>query len=171
MKTLALGFVFLGLTNLTFSQNEITHVDVNSQIEFEASKKDYKNANFINSFTAIDISKRILSFQKVAANYDIKANPVYTSTKPSTYTVIFKEANDKIENLYSHSGEILSSNQTFSAIRLPHAISSKIAKEHPRWSINDIACSITYTKGEAVDIVYKVKLKNGSRTKTLKITE
>ena len=171
MKTLVLGLLFLGLTNLTFSQNEIAYVDVNSEIEFEASKTDHINSSFINSFAFADISQRILSFQKASADYDIKTNPVYTPNKPATYTVIFKEANNKIENLYSHSGEIISSNQTFSAIRLPHAISSKIAKEHLGWSINDIVCTINYTKGEDVNIVYKVKLKSGNHTKTLKITE
>ena len=170
MKTLVLG-LFLGLTSLTFSQNEIAYVDVNSEIEFETSKPDHNNLNFINSFVFSDISQRILTFQKVSADYDIKTDPVYTPTKPSTYTVVFKEANNKIVNLYSHSGEILCSDQTFSAIRLPYTISSKIAKEHPEWLIYDIACTISYTKGKADNIiVYKVKLKNGSHNKTLKIT-
>jgi hypothetical protein len=170
MKTIVLGLLFLGLTNLTFSQNEIAYV-VNSEIEFEASKTDHINSSFINSFAFADISQRILSLQKVSADYDIKTDPVYTPNKPTTYTVVVKEAKNKIENLISHSGEILSSNQTFTAIRLPYAISSKIVKEYPGWSIYDIACTISYTKGEAVIIVYKVKLKNGRHNKTLKITE
>ena len=171
MKTLVLGLLFLGLTNLTFSQNEIAFIDVNSEIEIKPSKTDHINLSFINSFTSADISQRILSFQKVSADYDIKTNPLYTPTKPSTYTVVFKEANNEIENLYNHNGEILSSNQTFLAVRLPYALSSKITKEYQGWSINDIACSISYTKGKAVDIVYKVKLNNGSYKKTIKIAE
>jgi len=169
MKTL-LGLLFLGLTSLTFSQNEIAYA-VNSEIEFEASKTDHINSSFINSFEFADISKRILSFQKVSADYDIKTDPVYTPNQPTTYTVIFKEADNKIENLVSQRGEILSSNQTFTAIRLPYIISSKITKEHPGWLIYDVACTISYTKGNADNmIVYKVKLKNGSHNKTLKIT-
>lgn len=171
MKTLVLGLLFLGLTNLTFSQNEIASTDVNSEIKFKTPKTDPINLSYINSFASEDISKRILSFQKVSADYDIKTDPVYTPNKPSTYTVIFKESNNKIENLYSHSGEILSSNQTYSEIRLPQAISYKIAKEYSGWTVNDIACTIKYTKGETLNIVYKVKLKNGNHTKTLKITE
>lgn len=171
MKKLFLGLLLLGLTNLTFSQDGIAYADVNSDIEFEASNKDHINLSFINSFASTDVSLRISSFQKISAEYDIKTNPVYTPTKPTTYTVIFKEDNNEIENLYSHGGEILSSNQKFSAIRLPYAISSKIIVENPGWSINDTACTIAYTQGDAPRIVYKIKLKNRNRSKTLKITE
>lgn len=171
MKNLVVGLLILGLTSLAFSQNEIAQLDVNSEIEFETSKRAPVNLSFINSFATIDISKRILSFQKVAANYDIKANSLYTPSKPSTYTVNFKEANNKIVNLYNHNGEILSSNQSYSEIRLPYAISSKIALEHAGWLINDIKCVISYTKGKDVDIVYKVKIKNGNQSKTLKFAE
>lgn len=170
MKTLVLGLLFLGLANLTFAQNEIAYVE-NSEIEFEASKTGHINSSFINSFAFTDISQRILSLQKVSADYDIKADPVYTPNQPTTYTVVFKEANNKIENFISHSGEILSSNQTFREIRLPHVISSKIVKEYPGWSVYGVACNISYTKGEAVNIVYKVKLRNGSHNKTLNFTE
>ena len=45
MKTL-LGLLFLGLTSLTFSQNEIAYA-VNSGSEFEASKTDHINSSFI----------------------------------------------------------------------------------------------------------------------------
>ncbi|RKE95362.1 hypothetical protein [Ichthyenterobacterium magnum] len=169
MKTLVLGFLFLGLTSLTFSQNDIAYTNVSSEIKFEASKKETINVSFIKSFETVDLSKRIISFQKVAANYDIKTDPVYMSNKPTTYAVVFKEANNKIENLYNHSGEILSSNQIFSDIRLPYAISSKITIEHPGWSIYNVKCTIAYIQDEAVNIAYKVKLKNGNQSKVLKI--
>ncbi|HMC01439.1 MAG TPA: hypothetical protein VKN14_10440 [Flavobacteriaceae bacterium] len=168
MKTLVLGLLFLGLTNLTFSQNELAYTKVNSKTTFKTATI---NSAFINSFTSTDISKRILSFQKTAADYDITTNPVYRPNNPSTYTVVFKEANNLIENLYSHSGEILSSNQTFTDIRLPYNISSKITMEHQGWAINHVECHIAYTQGEPVNIVYKVKLKNGDQTKTLRIAE
>lgn len=171
MKTVVLGFLFLGLTNLTFSQNDIAYVDVSSDITVDVSKKAPMNASFIESFEAVDISKRILSFQKVAANYDVKTDAVYTSKNPTTYTVVFKESNNTIENLYNQSGEILTSNQTFSQIRLPYALSSKITVEHPGWSVHDVKCTIAYSQGEAVIINYKVKLKKGSQTKSIKITE
>jgi hypothetical protein len=116
------------------------------------------------------MSKRIEAFQNLTANYNIKTNPVYTSNKPATYTVVFKEDNNQIINLYNHNGEILSSEQSFSDIKLPYALSSTITKKHPGWSIHKVTCKIAYTKGQAADIVYKVTLKNNGQTKTLKIT-
>ena len=171
MKTLVLGLIFLGLANLSFSQNELAYLDITSKIKFNEVKKASNNADFLNSFASIDISKRILTFQKVAANFDIKKDPVYTRTKPTTYTVTFKESNNEIKNIYSQKGKILSSNQTFTEVRLPYAISSKITKEHPEWAINQVDCTIVYTEGKAVNIAYKVKLKKGNHIKTIKFRE
>ncbi|MDO7173548.1 hypothetical protein [Mariniflexile sp. AS56] len=172
MKTFLLGLLFLGFTNLTFSQNNMAYVDVSSEIDFIKIRKAAPvaiNSSYINSFAAVDISKRILSFQNVAAYYNIKSNEVYTEDKPTTYDVVFQEANNRIENVYDQSGEILSSKQSYKAIKLPYSLSSKVAEQHPGWSIKQVACSIAYLQGEPLDIHYKVKLKKGYRTKTLKI--
>ncbi|SFZ91583.1 hypothetical protein SAMN05428642_102149 [Flaviramulus basaltis] len=169
MKNLVIGLLFLGFTNLTFSQNDMAYVNVNPAIKFDVSKKSSSNLDFIKSLTSSDISKRIISFQKVVADYNIKADPVYIKNNKTTYTVTFKEATNEIENIYNKDGEILSSNQAFSNIRLPYRLSSKVALEHPGWSIKNVSCTIAYELGENTNIFYKVKLKNGSKTKTLKI--
>ncbi|MGM5471343.1 hypothetical protein ACS386_13780 [Flavobacteriaceae bacterium LMO-SS05] len=171
MKTVVLGVLFLGLTNLSFSQDEIAYADSHSEPEYKTLKSDHTHLDFINSIASVDISERILSFQSVAAQYDITEEAVYTPNQPATYTVTFKEAHNKIENLYSQDGALLSSYQTFSEIRLPYAISTKIAIEHPGWAIDKVDCTINYTQGEAVNIEYAVKLKNGDQTQSLKFTE
>jgi hypothetical protein len=168
MKNLVCALVVLALTNLTFSQNDLAVAKVNNKSV--TVKKATINSNFMRSLASADMSKRIETFQNLTANYNIKTNPVYTSNKPATYTVVFKEDNNQITNLYDHNGEILSSEQSFSDIKLPYALSSTITKEHPGWSIHKVTCKIAYTKGQAADIVYKVTLKNNGQTKTLKIT-
>lgn len=157
--------MLLGLTNLTFSQNEIAFnsSSQNSHLENLKANKRTPEASLI--------SKRITSFQIVAANYNIISKPIYTPNNPTTYTVVFKEAKNVITNVYSHDGDVISSNQKFEAIRLPAHISANILEHYPGWAINAVDCTIKYKKEKQTEVTYKVKINNGTKSKTVKFTE
>jgi len=157
--------MFIGLANLTFSQNEIAYNNSNIDKLLETKKVKY------TAPMANQMSKRITNFQNEVANYDITKASIYSANAPTTYTVVFKEANNSIKNIYDQNGNVIESHQEFSAIKLPYAISSKLAKAHPGWAINDVDCIIHYETKEATSITYKVKLKNDNQTKTVKITQ
>lgn len=165
MKTCILGLLLLGLTNLTFSQNEMAVNDVNSNIQLTSLKMN------TNTLISNQSSKRITAFQNEVSKYDITSKSIYTPKNPSNYTVVFKEAQNVITNIYNHDGEVISSEQTFKAIRLPNNISISILKEYPNWSIKAVNCVITYEKSKDVKKLYKIKISNGTKSKTIKVIE
>lgn len=165
MKTCILGLMLLGFTNLTFSQNNVAFNDVKPNLQSTHSKANIK------AVVSNNISKRITGFQNVVSNYDIRSKSIYTPNEPSTYTVVFKEAKNIITNVYNHEGEVISSEQKFEAIRLPDHIGLNILKEHPNWAIEAVNCTIKYEKGKNTLVTYKVKISNGTKTKTIKVTD
>ncbi|ULC58192.1 hypothetical protein MBM09_09705 [Flaviramulus sp. BrNp1-15] len=165
MKTSLLGLIFLGLTNLTFSQNQMAFNNTNTS-DYLVVKKANTNAIISNQ-----VSKRITTFQDVVSKYDITSNSIYTPNIPATYTVVFEEANNVITNHYGHDGEVISSYQKFEDIRLPNNLSADILKTYPGWSIIAVHCSIKYEKDKPTVVSYKVKINKGTKSKTIKITE
>ncbi len=169
MKTCILGFLFLGLTNLLHSQNEVAAVSVDlSTYEIPVrSTKIAKNDTYANSVNTMVASERIKKFQTLVANYDIKDSNVYIANKPLTYTVVFKEGENTIKALYDRSGTIIRCEETFQNVRLPHAIGVKLSKEHPGWSFHEVMCNVDYDSNALADVKYKVALKKGSKIKTV----
>ncbi|OUR91905.1 hypothetical protein A9Q87_08880 [Flavobacteriales bacterium 34_180_T64] len=165
MKTSILGLLFLGLTSLTFSQNEMAFNDKSTNIHEETLKTGS------STIELNQISKRITAFQNVVSKYDITSKPIYRSNKSATYTVVFKEAKNKITNVYNHDGEVISGEQKFEDIKLPYIISVAILKEYPGWSINAVHCSISYEKDRGTLVSYKIKIKNGTKSKTIKVVK
>lgn len=165
MKTSIFGLLFLGLTSLSFSQNQIAFNNTNNNDYLKVKKA--KNSAVVTN----QISKRITTFQNEVSKYDITSNSIYTPKKPATYTVVFKEANNSITNLYNQNGEVISSEQKFEAIRLPNTINSKILNDYPEWSVNKVNCTIKYEKGKQTITSYKIRINNGAKSKVIKISE
>lgn len=165
MKTLILGLMLLGLTTLTFSQNEMALNNVNPNNPITKLKTNS------NAIATNQISKRITNFQNEVSKYDITSKPIFTPNNLATYTVVFKEANNVITNVYNYAGEVVSSEQNFKAIRLPDTMVLSILKDYPNWSIKAVNCTIHYEKSERPLVTYKIKISSGTKTKTIKITE
>ncbi len=167
MKTYVIGLIFLGLTSLMHSQNEITKVNENTV----NSKSDItvKNLDYLASFDAENLSESINLFHKKVANFDIKSLSIYTPNEPSNYTVVFKERNNEIITIYNQAGTIISSNEKFEGNKLPYSISSKVSKSHPGWEINKVKCFITYSGNRNSETYYKIVLKKDNKKQTIKI--
>lgn len=164
-----LGLFILGLTSLSFAQNDIAYLD--TSVKNKTSIKNLAiNANFINAMSTLDIPTRIKSFQKFVADYDITNESSYTPDVDAIYQVTFSEDGNTIKNRYNNRGEILKSEQRFDAIRLPFALSAEVAKNNPGWYMSAVQCQITYTEGQQTKLIYKVKLKKDGQTKTIKIS-
>src|SRR5210317_2112165 len=123
MKTYVLGLFLIGLTNLSFSQNDLVYTDVNTKTHVNA-KSSTNNASFINSFSMEQIPSRIKNFQKYVAEYKISEASVFRPSQEHTYNVVFKEDNNSITNLYDADGIILKSEQTFTEVWLPYHLST-----------------------------------------------
>lgn len=171
MKTCILGLVFLGLTNLIQSQNDLAAVSVDlSKYDYPATvTKIAKNTAYVNSTNLMVDSERVKKFQKLVANYDVLTSDVYTKSDPSIYTVVFKEGTNTIKAIYNQNGIIISCKESYQNIRLPYAIGAKLSKEHPGWEFNEVSCTVDYTQNTLADIMYKVTLKKDNKKKTVTI--
>lgn len=168
MKTLVLGFFFLGFTNLMIAQNDLVAVTDSNQSLYSNSTKSMKNIEYVNTVKQADISKKIVKLQKMIANYNIQTDKVYRSKRNTTYTVNFSEGDNKLQVIYDRHGKLLSSQENYQAIKLPYALSSELIKANPGWTLNQVHCSIQYNIDSEAKIEYKVVLKNENRkTKTV----
>ncbi|AOW19780.1 hypothetical protein [Urechidicola croceus] len=169
MKTLVIGFIFLGLTNLTQAQNDLfAHFETSEMHKTKVTP--IKNATYLASTTIDQPANRIVMLHNKVANYNIKDLAIYTPSTSTTYDVIFKlDKNVVIEATYNHKGDIIYCNESFEAVKLPYSISSRLAKENPGWHFNNTWCTITYSENNPSKTIYKVQLKKGNKRKTIKI--
>jgi ribosomal protein L14E/L6E/L27E len=101
MKTIVLGLIFLGFTNLMTSQNELAYVKVTIDEPANTVKNSMINSNYYKSLDSKISSVKIRKFQKVVADYDIKGSDVYSSTEKFKYTVVFEEGENQITADYN----------------------------------------------------------------------
>ena len=168
MKTKVIGLIFLGLTSLLYSQNEITSVIENTYVKSK-SNKIVKNLDYLASFDSENSSESINLFHKKVANFDIKSLSNYAPNEPSNYTVVFKEGNNEITAVYNQAGTIISSIEKFEGNKLPLSISSKVSKSHPGWEVNKVKCFFTYSGNRNSETIYKIVLKKDNKKQTIKI--
>lgn len=170
MKTYVLGFIALGLTNLMIAQNNIVaSVNVSNHAVYSKSKAVI-NMEYLNTASHNDISNKIKKIQKVVANYDIKKADVYQSKNNSTYDVTFKEGDNIVVAVYNNDGTLISCKENYQSIKLPYAVSSKITRDYPGWAFKNVECNILYSKDETTSIAYQIVIKQGNKTKRIKIT-
>ncbi|HLV14189.1 MAG TPA: hypothetical protein VKY41_03335 [Xanthomarina sp.] len=168
MKTYVLGFLLIGLTNLMIAQNDLAILTPANRMMY-SSNYTALNADYLNTVTHQDFSKKIEKLQNLVANYDIKSSEVYQSKGNGSYTVDFKEGDNYITAVYDKKGTLQSCEENYQAIKLPYSISSDLMKEYPQWSIKEVKCNIRYTENKERTIIYKVLINKGNKTKNITI--
>lgn len=171
MKNCVFGLFILGLTNLMYAQNNIASADIHTDIyyTYTKSKKIIKNLNYISAFEKEDFAMNIKKLHSIVSNYDITSESIYAPKPSYRYTVIFKEGRNSIIAQYNHEGTLISSDEKFVGISLPLAISTKISKEYPGWEFNKTSCVIKYSQNNKVLTTYKILIKKGNKTKSVKL--
>ena len=165
MKKFLIGLFILGLTNLTFSQQQLAVVNYNSDVAVERNK----NVDFLSVFAKEDMASRIQKLQKVVADYDITSKSIFKADDPSTYKVVFKEGKNEVIAVYNQDGYMVSSEGKYVNIRLPYVIGKDLSKTYPGWRFNKNHCTIDYLESGKTNIIYTVQLEKGNRKKTVKI--
>lgn len=168
MKTYLLGLLCLGLTNLMISQNDLALVSVSDQMS-TTNNRTVLNEGYLNNMSDFNGSTIVTKLQSLVANYNIKTANVYNSNRSTTYTVNFEEGNNKLVAVYDKDGQLLSCQENYQEIILPYELSSKLIKDNPGWALNEVYCNIQYNAQTETTVLYKVVLKKGKKTKTVKI--
>lgn len=171
MKKCILGLCILGLTNLICAQNELAMSttdlsDINIKT-FKSSK--INNEQYIKSSLKgfKNLAAGIKKLQKIAADYDIKSESIYSNKKTITYDVVFQSNKNYIKAIYDHNGTILSSEEYYEDVRLPSELISQLAKENPGWAFDKSNCKILFSKHSEAMFIYNVKLKKGNISKLI----
>ncbi|REE25937.1 hypothetical protein DFQ09_102529 [Winogradskyella pacifica] len=173
MKTCLLGLIFLGLANLSSAQNDL------AMETSQFNDKDYTprsisvlNEQYLNlELTAAQpLAVSIKKLQKVAADFDVSKDPVYSKNKSMTYTVNFQSNDNSITAIYDTKGVILSSEEYYEDVRIPLTISSQLAKDYPGWAFLNSSCTVNYEHTNGAEITYVITLKKENKSKSISLT-
>ena len=166
MKKLIIGLLFLGVTNLSFSQN--TNSDF-AEVELEGVVVTAPNYTYLNKVFDKNTPNRVRQLELEAAKYNIKDDPGYDSSFKE-YEVVFRQDNGHIKAIYDKDGKIISCSEKFSNVKLPENIlSSNIFEDNNGWTLHKNTYSVSYKKGMDVKKVYKVQLRNDKQKKNFTI--
>ncbi|MBU2929332.1 hypothetical protein [Winogradskyella psychrotolerans] len=173
MKSCLFGLIFLGLTNLSTAQQDL------AMETFQLNDENYTprhisipNEHYLNleleatQPLAISIKK----LQKVAAEFDVTKDPVYSKRKSMTYTVNFKSNENHITAVYDTDGIILNSKEYYEDVRLPLKISNQVAKDYPGWAFHNSKCAVNYDSSNGSVITYTIVLKKKNKHKSISLT-
>lgn len=168
MKTYVLVLLLIGLTNPITAQNNIAALTLSNKSVY-ATNKNILNVEYLNTVAHQGFANKIQELQNLVAKYDIKTSTVYQSESNSTYTVDFKEGDNHITAVYDKSGQLISCQENYQSIKLPIALLSKIVKDYPNWTIEEVYCKIQYSKNMEQNIVYQVVINNENKSKKITI--
>lgn len=164
MKSILLGLICLGLTNLGFSQ---TKVNV-EQVKLAEVTVTPFNYTYLNHVGNENTPERVKNLQKIVSKFDIKESDVFDA-KMDAFEVIFEQSDDKIIATYDNDGNIIKSYERFNNVLLPDPIRKAIYKSYPEWSLHSDSYLVNYFEGKDAKKYYKVQLRKDKKRKSLKI--
>jgi len=168
MKKCILGLCLLGFTNLIFAQGGFA-LTLGNGNKITTIKNTSLNRQYLEHMSTKSTAFRVNKMQKLAAKYDIKAQPIYSSNKSITYTVVFQDKENYIKAVYNYRGIIIRCEEYYTDIKMPYSISGQLAKDYPGWAFNNISYSIDYSQNKAIISAYQVVLKKNKNLKSVKI--
>ncbi|MDW5287605.1 hypothetical protein [Formosa sp. PL04] len=126
------------------------------------------NATYMNSSVFTDNATFVKILQQRAAKYDLKNTEVYNPGDKSTYAVVFDTKKGVMSVTYNDDGKITASKERYKNVALPRPVIVSIMKAYPEWRFDGNVCSIDYKDNKGLLTSYKVKISNGTQTKTVK---
>lgn len=170
MKTLILLMVLV-LTMTTQAQNVIELKEAN--LIAPNTEKILTQGNH-QSFTVTEKARREFSLDPIAfqrKNFDIQEYMNHLKDKKlDTYYVTFKSSNGRLEVQFDKNGKLTKNSQWFSNVDLPREIKYQLHKEHNDWVMIKNKYFSKGREGMTEKIIYRIKLKNGNKTRQIKIS-
>lgn len=171
MKKLIFGIVFMGIVFSSYAQEVIRLDEVTMELSSEALKLDPDSQTLIVSipekYTG-HFNESPLRF--VRENFDIQKFIAANQDSYDVYEVFFKTNKGDLKVRFNEQGELLTSHQVFKNVKMPYATAVSILKQNPNYSIvgnKHIASSRnSWTLNKEF---FKVKLRNGTKSKNIKV--
>lgn len=137
--------------------------------KYRVSPPTNRNNDYIAEVFHKGQSDQLSALQQKVTNFDITKLEEYSSEEPSIYNVVFNEKNASIYARYDREGNLVSSTERHVNIKIPPALSRKIAIEFPGWSFEKSIYSVRYNKNSKSVKNLKVLLKKEGQKKTVKM--
>lgn len=173
MKTCLLGLLFLGLTNLSFTQNDIAmETTALPDKDYTPRAVTIQNEDYLNLelITAQPLAVGIKKLQTMAANFDVTSEPVYSKNQSITYTVNFKSSENYITAIYDANSIIISSKEYYEDVRIPLKISQQLAKDYPGWAFLHSSCKVNYDQSHGASMTYEISIEKENKSKSITLT-
>jgi len=169
MRAQLFGLLFLGLTTLTTQAQKSIETDVDAN---SVNLKDViisSNSKYINKVYEENSANVVKHLEEVVAGFDLKSHHVYSS-EFDTYIVNFKTAGKtKMAVTYDSEGFVLSSNERYDNILLPHPIRQALVKDYPGWDLHSNSYRVNYDHRRPIKKLYKIQVRKDGDKKKLKI--
>lgn len=170
MKTLILLMVLV-LTMTTQAQDVIEPKEANLIAPNSAKILTQGNQQ---SFTVTEKARKEFSLDPIAfqrKNFDIQEYMNRFKDKNlDTYYVIFKSSNGRLEVQFDKNGKLTKNSQWFSNVDLPRDIKYQLHNEHKGWVMIKNKYFSKGREGMTEKTIYRIKLKNGNKTRQIKIS-
>ena len=165
MKSLVIGIMLLGATNLGYSQNSndcSKNAIALPEVEVSPVDQDY-----FDKVVGGAVSTKVYELERKASIYNIKKHPYFDDNDNKMYHVRFNKEKSEILATYDNDGKIVYAHETYEDLVLPLAVRNSVYKEHPDWKVKGTAYVVFYN-GEVADKTYRVQLKKEKLKKNLK---
>lgn len=174
-----LGLLLIGLITINLVNGQTPNSTDNSNISesryFAGANKNTldiygKNASYINNSAYLNEPLVVSKLKKEVAVFNIKNVEGYNRKEPSTYNVTFKNGQGFISATYNHNGEIIQTQEKYYNVVLPVSLRVELSKNYPDWSFDKVTYVTSFKNDLMLESEYIVKLKKGSRTKSVNIS-
>ncbi|MCK4561498.1 MAG: hypothetical protein KAT78_01200 [Flavobacteriaceae bacterium] len=173
MKNLLIGLFILGLTNLSYSQNLVSELEVIGDIEIKNSTLPVSKTISLLNIPYLDKVQNKIKPSKIrqleiaAFKYNVKKGYAFNYLRPEV--VEFKWSENYIIAKYDQDGKILTTFEEFKDFELPENISKPILLDYPNWSIINNIYRVYYSNKNGAKMEYIVTIKKDNLRKKIKI--
>ncbi|MGB1042897.1 MAG: hypothetical protein ACPGU6_05850 [Tenacibaculum sp.] len=166
MKNLVIGFLFLGLTSLSYAQND-------ANITLEAVTIKPLNLTYLKNVHVKDTPEVALALENEAARYDITEDPMFEK-EFEAYEVVFSARTEggstgRITATYDTDGKILKSVERYKNVLLPKKLRNLLQEKYPGWIIHKDVYLVNYRDNKNTRQLFRVQIRKDGKRKNLKL--
>ncbi|AUS07020.1 hypothetical protein [Pseudotamlana carrageenivorans] len=157
MKNLLIGLLFLGFTNLMFSQSSYESDDL---ILLKYKTATAVNSHYLSAVLEPRIAKRVDALESKVAQYDITKQSIFDN-RSRAYHVTFEEQNDYKGSITAHfdaRGNLTKSNERFKDVILPYTVRYAVSLAYPDCIFKNNTYYVNYSLKQGTEKIYKIKV-------------
>lgn len=168
MKTYLIVFLFLGLTNFSYSQNKTDLEPSDGSISIEnlpAVVIKSVGDDFSVYITDRNSDPKVRKLQDSFIAYDLGKN----LEGYETYLVYMEIKGGTLTATYDEKGKLIRVVENYVNVKLPSKVIYSVYKNYPGWEIINDKYLYSQEKGDILKKQYNIKIKKGNQTQKLTV--